>query len=515
LCPEASLASLLHAVGFLDEVTSAWLVADALNALAFLHGKGIVHRDIKGANLLIHQGILKLCDFGAAIHSFSKHPHRSITMGTLLYMPPETLTKMRFGSAMDIWATGCVALEMLALNKGTSVQDAEFLSLRFMHTASAAPSIPQNLSRTAQDFLGQCLRRNPNLRPTAAELLEHQFIVKTISSGVRTLRPDVAKVLQKCSGRWKVELGVRGQHSGEGLASHCGIATTSAGTYSDTVASLNSAVASLHGTRKGVAGSGIVSTRSLGEGDTRVQEQGTLKGIEALLRRLTFEAVFENPVVEDAFHGQFQAARLAVARGTGQWINVLGFLVNAMTWLQDAPSRVSCLICILIFTAATPINYLPFRQPDLFVQAIYRPITRLCACFVGFMPEKHFLFAALHQGCVAVACHGSSLPLIETAFYLMCVCLTQLCLRTFDLWSSFQAICACSQSHTKDASMQSSISSALVEFSVRFVISIGSFVTLFAVIRIQRKSERARFVRYLREMNGIDGKFVSTVPSSR
>ena len=119
-------------------------------------------------------------------------------------------------------------------------------------------------------------------------------------------------------------------------------------------------------------------------------------------RRLTFDRVFVNPVLEDTFHSQFQPARLAVARGTGQWINILGFIVNAVTWFQDPPSRFACLVCVVIYLTAAPINYLPITNSVAFVDTIYRPITRLCACFVGFMPEKHFLFAALHQVRVCV-----------------------------------------------------------------------------------------------------------------
>ena len=58
---------------------------------------------------------------------------------------------------------------------------------------------------------------------------------------------------------------------------------------------------------------------------------------------------------------------------------------------------VTCLICICIYTSALPINYFPYTDSDKFVANIYRPVTRAAALFVGLMPEKHVLFAALHQ----------------------------------------------------------------------------------------------------------------------
>ena len=195
-CPQASLASLLHDVGFLDEATAAWFVSDILEALAFLHQKRIVHRDIKAANLLIKGGVIKVADFGAAIHPHSHSTARQITRGTLIYMPPEAITGKRFGYEMDIWATGCVALEMLALDKGTRVYDAEFLTLRFMDQLAASPNIPQTLSPAAHNFLSMCLAKIPTHRAPADQLLQHTFIASVTRSGERKLRPDVAMMLQ-------------------------------------------------------------------------------------------------------------------------------------------------------------------------------------------------------------------------------------------------------------------------------------------------------------------------------
>ena len=79
----------------------------------------MVHRDVKAANLLFKDFSLKLADFGSAIHPFGGDDRREKLQGTFLYLPPEAVLEKAFGPPMDVWAAGCVALEMLALSKGS------------------------------------------------------------------------------------------------------------------------------------------------------------------------------------------------------------------------------------------------------------------------------------------------------------------------------------------------------------------------------------------------------------
>jgi len=132
LCAQGTLADLLSHVGFVNEATGAWFIRDMLSALAFLHARRIIHRDVKPSNLMFDSNsVLKLADFGAAIHPFGgADDRRGKLQGTLLYLPPEAITSKSYGPAMDVWAVGCVALELLALTKGVRVYDNDFLSLR-------------------------------------------------------------------------------------------------------------------------------------------------------------------------------------------------------------------------------------------------------------------------------------------------------------------------------------------------------------------------------------------------
>ncbi|CAD6269940.1 unnamed protein product [Miscanthus lutarioriparius] len=88
-----------------------------LRRLAFLHGQKIMHRDIKGANLLVDvQGVVKLADFGMAKHLSTAAPNLSLK-GTPYWMAPEmvqaTLMKdVGYDLAVDIWSLGCTIIEM-------------------------------------------------------------------------------------------------------------------------------------------------------------------------------------------------------------------------------------------------------------------------------------------------------------------------------------------------------------------------------------------------------------------
>ncbi|XP_072951384.1 mitogen-activated protein kinase kinase kinase 5-like [Typha angustifolia] len=149
-----------------------------LNGLAYLHSKKIMHRDIKGANLLVDvNGVVKLADFGMAKHLSSAAPNLSLK-GTPYWMAPEvvqaTLTKdTGYDLAVDIWSLGCTIIEMFTGKHPWSGLEGAAAMFKVLHKD---PPIPDTLSSEGNDFLQRCFRRNPSERPTATMLLEHPFI---------------------------------------------------------------------------------------------------------------------------------------------------------------------------------------------------------------------------------------------------------------------------------------------------------------------------------------------------
>lgn len=88
-----------------------------LCGLDHCHSRGVLHRDIKGSNLLIdNSGMLKIADFGLA-SIFDPHQNQPLTsrVVTLWYRPPELLLGATYyGTAVDLWSTGCILAELYA-----------------------------------------------------------------------------------------------------------------------------------------------------------------------------------------------------------------------------------------------------------------------------------------------------------------------------------------------------------------------------------------------------------------
>ncbi|KAF8406351.1 hypothetical protein HHK36_008438 [Tetracentron sinense] len=151
-----------------------------LLGLAYLHSKKTVHRDIKGANLLVNaSGVVKLADFGMAKHLSGQAAHLSLK-GSPYWMAPEIMqaalqkdTNSDLALAVDIWSLGCTIIEML--NGKPPWSEFEGAAAMFK-VLRESPPIPETLSPEGKDFLRCCFRRNPAERPSASKLLEHRFL---------------------------------------------------------------------------------------------------------------------------------------------------------------------------------------------------------------------------------------------------------------------------------------------------------------------------------------------------
>ncbi|KAH7447044.1 hypothetical protein KP509_01G088900 [Ceratopteris richardii] len=147
-----------------------------LQGLYFLHSKHTVHRDIKGANILVDQdGTVKLADFGMAKHIKEQGIPLSFK-GSPYWMAPEVIMQKNTGYefAVDIWSLGCTVIEMVTGKPPWS--EYEGVAAMFKVTRADTPPIPEGLSPEGEDFIRCCLQKNPAERPSAASLLEHPFV---------------------------------------------------------------------------------------------------------------------------------------------------------------------------------------------------------------------------------------------------------------------------------------------------------------------------------------------------
>ena len=180
--PAGSLSHMLREYGSFQENVIQKFTKQILNGLEYLHSNGVVHRDLKGANILAAKdGTVKLADFGAAklIHGMpviSRNSEVCESMrGTPYWMAPEIIRNEKYGRKVDIWSLGCLIIEM-ATGMHPWVNLKDFFSLCRAVSSQQIPEIPDHLSDHCKDFIRQCLRYCKTNRPNVQDLLQHSFI---------------------------------------------------------------------------------------------------------------------------------------------------------------------------------------------------------------------------------------------------------------------------------------------------------------------------------------------------
>ncbi|KAH0622433.1 hypothetical protein JD844_024736 [Phrynosoma platyrhinos] len=152
-------------------------------AINVLHEHGIVHRDIKGANIfLTSSGLIKLGDFGCSVklknNTQTMPGEVNSTLGTAAYMAPEVITRAKgegHGRAADIWSLGCVVIEMVTGKRPWHEFEHNF-QIMYRVGMGHKPPIPEKISPEGKDFLSHCLESDPKMRWTASQLFDHPFV---------------------------------------------------------------------------------------------------------------------------------------------------------------------------------------------------------------------------------------------------------------------------------------------------------------------------------------------------
>ncbi|NXV01911.1 M3K19 kinase, partial [Cettia cetti] len=181
--PGGSIASILNRFGPLPEVVLCKYTKQILQGVAYLHDNCVVHRDIKGSNvMLMPSGVIKLIDFGCARRL--AWASRSGTRGELLrsvhgtpyWMAPEVINESGYGRKSDIWSVGCTVFEMATGKPPLASMDRAAAMFYIGARGGLMPALPERFSSAAAEFVHACLTRDQQERPSALQLLDHPFV---------------------------------------------------------------------------------------------------------------------------------------------------------------------------------------------------------------------------------------------------------------------------------------------------------------------------------------------------
>ncbi|XP_010365738.1 mitogen-activated protein kinase kinase kinase 19 isoform X4 [Rhinopithecus roxellana] len=184
--PGGSISSIINRFGPLPEMVFCKYTKQILQGVAYLHENCVVHRDIKGNNvMLMPTGIIKLIDFGCAkrlawaglngTHSdMLKSMH-----GTPYWMAPEVISESGYGRKSDIWSIGCTVFEMATGKPPLASMDRMAAMFYIGAHRGLMPPLPDHFSENAADFVRMCLTRDQHERPSALQLLKHSFLERS------------------------------------------------------------------------------------------------------------------------------------------------------------------------------------------------------------------------------------------------------------------------------------------------------------------------------------------------
>ncbi|KAJ3920303.1 ste11-like protein [Lentinula edodes] len=187
--PGGSVTALLRNYGAFEETLVSNFPRQLSQGLNYLHERGIIHRDIKGANILVdNKGGVKISDFGISkkvdVQALTgARMHRPSLQGSVFWMVPEVVKQSAHTQKADIWSVGYLVVEMLT-GEHPWAQLTQMQAIfkvghaQFTIGSSAKATIPSEISSEAYNFLTRTFDVDYEARPSVSELLQHPFITQ-------------------------------------------------------------------------------------------------------------------------------------------------------------------------------------------------------------------------------------------------------------------------------------------------------------------------------------------------
>uniref|UniRef100_A0A8C9SGA8 non-specific serine/threonine protein kinase n=1 Tax=Scleropages formosus TaxID=113540 RepID=A0A8C9SGA8_SCLFO len=206
LCNGGSVTDLIKGLlacgRHLEEPVISYILYGALLGLQHLHSNRIIHRDVKGNNILLTtEGGVKLVDFGVSAQLTSARLRRNTSVGTPFWMAPEVIAceqqyDYSYDTRCDVWSLGITAIELA--DGDPPLSEMHPVKALFKIPRNPPPTLrhPENWCRAFSHFIAQCLIKDFERRPSVTHLLEHPFIKQAYGKDM-ALRHQLAALIKE------------------------------------------------------------------------------------------------------------------------------------------------------------------------------------------------------------------------------------------------------------------------------------------------------------------------------
>eukprot|EP01043_Picozoa_sp_COSAG02_P052103 COSAG02_NODE_5568_length_4225_cov_1.651478_3_plen_938_part_00 len=210
-----SLAKIMHDVGqgTLPATLVALYLSKMLRGLVYLHSEGVIHRDVKAANILVDRdGEVRLADFGVAISTRGRAADGAAggggmtdVVGTPYWMAPEVIEMSGATDRSDVWSVGCTVIELLT--GAPPYADLPQVPALFRIVQDLHPPLPDLAAQdpALHDFLMRCFQKDPQDRAAAHSLSEHRWLVEMRQSIDETISHDVETADGATKNAWPLD----------------------------------------------------------------------------------------------------------------------------------------------------------------------------------------------------------------------------------------------------------------------------------------------------------------------